>query len=116
LEQTVHTEGENDAEALRCIQGRTLSVRDCDSMLPPERGITRIDDYRANMAIWAGPGEESCFALLYYEDSKVNLPTWLVSKIAASTIPSSLAGAVPVAKVYPTFRLQQMLRRPRKRR
>merc|ERR1712187_83382 len=36
---------------------------------------------------------------------------WLVSKMAGSTIPSSLAGAVPVAKTYTPMRLHQILRR-----
>lgn len=111
LEQTVHSEErEGEWEALRCIQGRTLTAEECGSLRPREPGITRIDDYRANMAIWSGPsGQDARFALLYYEDSKVNLPNWLVSKVAASTIPSGLAGTVPVAKVYPTARLLRTL-------
>lgn len=112
LEQNVHSEDGDDDKCppIRCIQGRTLSPEECNALRPCESGITRIEDYRANMTIWTGScPEEACFALLYFEDSKVSLPNWLISKGVASTIPSSLAGAVPVAKSYPPIRLYQTL-------
>jgi hypothetical protein len=108
LEQSVHTETSEDGGVCRCVQGRT--VKD-DSVAAPPRGTTRIDDYRANMVIWDGPDGQgsSSFALLYFEDAKMSLPGWALTQMAASTIPSSLAGLAPVAEKYPKMRMKQTM-------
>lgn len=115
LEQAVHTEVDQAGGEIRCIQGCTLSEAASSSTRPPTRGVTRIEDYRACMAIWTGSDSgrkrEAHFALLYFENSKVSLPGWLISRVAASTIPSSLAQAVPVAEKYPHQRFRTTLER-----
>eukprot|EP00929_Paragymnodinium_shiwhaense_P063457 TRINITY_DN31697_c0_g1_i1.p1 TRINITY_DN31697_c0_g1~~TRINITY_DN31697_c0_g1_i1.p1 ORF type:complete len:551 (-),score=65.53 TRINITY_DN31697_c0_g1_i1:145-1698(-) len=117
LEQTIHTEGsENDGSLMRCISSEASSrFRDevgtnVQATASSETNVTRIENYRSHMAIWSGTGpEEVCFTLLCMEDPKVHLPNWLVSKVAATTVPSSLTATIPAAKAYPAVRLQQLM-------
>jgi len=112
LEQTVLSGQLPDGRVFRCTQGRTVDAEVGKRLRPCEKGVTRIEDYRANFAVWSGPsGQDSCFALLYFEDGKLNVPTWVLTKAAATTIPAQLAGFVPVAAKYPKKRLQNMLTR-----
>ncbi|CAK0798771.1 unnamed protein product [Prorocentrum cordatum] len=72
LEQGVHTLQEEGGDTVRCIQGRTLAKARGEAVRPPVPGTMRVEDYRSNMVIWAGPGGSGAnFALLYFEDSKV---------------------------------------------
>jgi hypothetical protein len=98
---------------MRCIQGRALPAEESAALRPQESGITRVEDYRAHTVIWANERAttESLFVLYYIEDPKVNLPNWLVAKVAATTIPSSLVGILPAAKNYPRLRMHKMLQR-----
>lgn len=110
LEQTIHSEATCEGLVLRCIQGHALEVTEAKALRPVQRGVTRVEDYQASMVIWEGECEqEAGFALLYFEDAKVSLPGWLLSKLAAATIPSQLISAVPVARQYQRTRLWHTL-------
>lgn len=112
LEQTVLSGMHPDGRVFRATQGRTIDPDVGKKLRPIVKGVTRIEDYRAHMAIWSGQtDQESNFALLYFEDGKLNVPTWVLTKAAATTIPAQLAGFVPVAAKYPKKRFQQMLAR-----
>jgi len=106
LAQTVHTETDADNRIIRCIQCRALPAASSSALQPSRAGVTRIDDYRSHMVISAGLDEQQArFALLYFEDSKVNLPGWLMTQAAAQTIPSQMASAVAVGERYPPARV-----------
>mmetsp|Transcript_52862 Transcript_52862/g.82422 ORF Transcript_52862/g.82422 Transcript_52862/m.82422 type:complete len:438 (-) Transcript_52862:129-1442(-) len=113
--QTIHTQIDEEGKMFRCIQNRALPSSKSIALRPLEKGVSRVDEYRSNMVIWEGPDDggklEACFAVLYFENPKVNLPSWVQSQVAASTIPSSLAAAVPIAEQYPVERIQRTLRR-----
>jgi hypothetical protein len=113
--QALHTEVDEEGKMFRCLQNRALPSGKSIALRALEKGVTRVDDYRSNMVIWEGAADgekhEACFAVLYFENPKVNLPSWVQSQVAASTIPSSLAAAVPVAEQYPLERIQKTLRR-----
>jgi hypothetical protein len=101
LEQGVHTLQEEGGDIVYCIQGRTLAKARGEAVCPLTPGTTRVEDYRANMVIWADTaGSGVNFVLLYFEDSKVSTPEWLVSKVAASTIPAQLATSVKAAEAF----------------
>lgn len=112
LEQTVCSGLRADGRVFRCTQGQTVDAEVGKRLRPTKKGVTRIEDYRAHMAIWSGNSEqEACFALLYFEDGKLNVPAWVLTKAAATTIPSQLAAVVPVAANYPNIRARHILSR-----
>lgn len=112
LEQRVLSGVHTGGKIFRCTQGRTVDPEVGKRLRPCEKGVTRIEDYRANFACWSGKSEqESNFALLYFEDGKLSVPNWVITKAAATTIPSQLAGFVAVSAKYPKKRLQHMLTR-----
>lgn len=112
LEQTVLSGKSCDGKIFRATRGRTVDAEVGRRLRPSEKGITRIEDYRADLAVCCGATEEqTSFALLYFEDGKLNVPTWVLTKAAATTIPAQLAGFVQVASKYPKKRLQIMRQR-----
>lgn len=111
LEQRVLSGVLPDGRTFRCTNGRTVDPDVGKRLKPSEKGVLRIEDYSARMAIWSQTEQESCFVLLYFEDAKLSVPNWVLTKAAATTIPAQLASFVPVVAKYPRQRLQHMLTR-----
>jgi len=63
------------------------------------------------MAIWKDNAGQAAFTLLYFEDSKTNIPAWVMSQAAASTMPASFIEAMSVARKYPQERVAKTLAR-----
>jgi len=112
LEQTVLSGVHHDGKVFRCTRGRIIDPEVAKKLRPCEKGISRIEDYRADLAIWSGRSEDvCCFALCYFEDGKLSVPNWVLTKAAGTTIPSQLAAMIPVAAKYPKKRRELILKR-----
>merc|ERR1719491_237078 len=111
-EQRFHFEQDHDGTLLRCSSSQALPLEESLKKKPVPEGVVRIDDYRSHFIMWAGSSpDESRFIMLYFEDSKTNVPNFVIRSTTASAVPKTLARIAEAGKKYPVERVQAMLAR-----
>jgi len=112
FEQRMHTLVDGAGVSMKFIENRSFPSAESLQLQPLGQDVVRIDNWRSHMVIWPG-GESSRtrFVLLYFEDPRLTVPNWIISRMVCSAMPAQFHKLVEASKQFPQFRLEQVLER-----